>query len=99
MGESRAPGRGDVQGVGEGRYCPHDCESAPIRLCIVRKTTVSRDGVIRTVHVGFRPRPWSIQESVPPDEMEVAMLLLEPKEEVGKEREAVGGAEVQDAEK
>ena len=38
-------------------------------------------------------------KSVPPDEMEVAMLLLEPKEEVGKEREAVSGAEVQDAEK
>ena len=34
--------------------------------------------------------------------MEVAILrlvLLESKEEVGKEREAVGGAEVQDAEK
>ena len=41
-------------------------------------------------------------KSVPLDEMEVAILrlvLLESKEEVGKEREAVSGAEVQDAEK
>ena len=54
------------------------------------------------MRVGFRRRKAcgpGAYKSVPPDEMEVAMLLLEPKEEVGKEREAVGGAEVQDAEK
>ena len=69
------------------------------RLCIVLETTVSRDGVVRTVRVGFRPRKAcgpGAYKSVPLDEMEVAiqrLVLLEP-----KEKEAGGGAEVQDAE-
>ena len=69
------------------------------RLCIVLETTVSRDGVVRTVRVGFRPRKAcgpGAYKSVPLDEMEVAiqrLVLLEP-----KEKEAGVGAEVQDAE-
>ena len=68
-------------------------------LCVCC-TTTTRDGVVGTVRVGFRPRKAcdpGAYKSVPPDEMEVAMVLLEPKEEVGKERDAVSGAEVQDA--
>ena len=73
-------------------------------LCVCC-TTTTRDRVVGTVRVGFRPRKVcgpGAYKSVPLDEMEVAiqrLVLLEPKEEVGKEREAVGGAEVQDAEK
>ena len=66
------------------------------------ETTVSRDGVVRTVRVGFRPRKVcgpGAYKSVPPDNLAVATVQLESKEEVGKEREAVSGAEVQDAEK
>ena len=67
--------------------------------------TVSRDGVVRTVRVGFRPRKVcgpGAYKSVPLDAMEEAiqrLALLEPREETGKEWEAVGGAEVQEAEK
>ena len=70
-------------------------------MCVCCTTTTS-DGVVRTVRVGFRRRKAcdpGAYKSVPPDEMEVAMVLLEPKEEVKKEREAVSGDEVQDAEK
>ena len=64
------------------------------RLCIVLETTVSRDGIVRTVRVGFRPRracgPGAYR-SVPLDEMEVAiqrLVLLVAKEEASEEKEA-----------
>ena len=71
------------------------------RLCIVLETTVSRDGVVRTVRVGFRPRRAcgpGAYKSVPLDEMEVAiqrLVLLVAKDETSEVADGgVAGGEV-----